>query len=148
MKVLAYKGKRLFSRLIRLQTRSDYSHVAVQMDDGTVIEAWTVSGVRHVASPMTSHTTGTEIDYFEITADYDQEQVLAFLKSQLGKKYDYRGIVRFLTRRAAPADDRWFCSELVLEAFRRGGVDLQSRIPASYATPRDIAMSPLLKQVI
>ena len=142
MKILAYKGRSIPSRLIRLQTRSEYSHVAVQMDDGTVIEAWAIGGVRHVASPTEAHKPGTPIDVFEIKGTYDEGMVRRFLKSQLGKRYDYRAIVRFLTRRKMRADDRWFCSELVIEAFRRGGLHLQARIPASYAPPRDVAMSP------
>jgi len=145
VKILAYKGTSFVSRMIRLQTRSEYSHVAIQLPDETVIEAWTIGGVRHVASPTEAHTPGTEIDVFEITGEYDFGKVLAFLNSQLGKKYDFRAIFRFLTRRKHPLDDRWFCSELVLAAFRTGGLDLLSRLPSSATTPRDITISPLLR---
>ncbi|MBW1672137.1 MAG: hypothetical protein JRJ45_00575 [Deltaproteobacteria bacterium] len=145
MKILAYKGRSIFSKLIKIQTRSDYSHVAFLLDDGTVIEAWALLGVRHVASPTEAHKSGTVIDTFEIESEYDSLATMDFLKSQLGKKYDYRGIVRFLTRRKSPADDRWFCSELVMEALRRGGLDLQERLPSSYATPRDVVISPHLR---
>jgi uncharacterized protein YycO len=145
MRILAYQGKSIISKLIKLQTRSPYSHVAVQLDDETVIETWGLVGVRHVASPKEAHNPNTMIHAFEVIPEYDQELVLKFLKSQLGKKYDYRAIVRFLTRRDSPLDNRWFCSELVLTAFRKAGVDLLARIPASHTSPRDIVMSPLLK---
>lgn len=144
MKIIAYKGKSIFSKLIQLQSRSPYSHVAILLSDGTVVESWAFIGVRHVSSPTEAHKAGTVIETYNIDGDYDELAVMDFLKSQLGKRYDYRGIVRFLTRRASPADNRWFCSELVMEAFRRGGLDLQERLPASYATPRDIVISPHL----
>ena len=145
MKILAYCGTSWPSLLIRLQTRSRYSHVAVEMDDGTVIEAWAFIGVRHVADKFEAHKAGTVIESFEITGDCDQAAVASFLRSQLGKKYDYRSLVRFITRRNTRLDDKWFCSELVLEAFRRGGLELLMRIPASHATPRDIIISPFLR---
>lgn len=146
MKILAYKGTGLVSKLIRLQTRSEYSHVAIQLLDGTVVEAWAAGGVRHVASPLEAHKSKTEIDVFLLTEEFDSGAVLQFLNSQLGKKYDFRSIFRFLTRRSSPLDDRWFCSELVLAAFRMGGLELLARVPSSEVSPRDITISPLLRK--
>ena len=146
MKILLYRGRSLISRLIQFQTRSDYSHVALMMDDCSVYEAWHVGGVRHLRSPFDGHSSGTYIDIFRITdlRDCDVDQVEFFLSKQLGKKYDFASVVRFITRREAPADDKWFCSELVLAALKRGGVELL-RLPPSEASPRDVSISPLLQ---
>jgi len=147
MRILAYKGTSFTSRLIRLQTRSEYSHVSVQLEDDTVIEAWGRGGVRHLSGPLEAHKEGTHIDSFVVNASVDEERVLGFLNSQLGKKYDFLSVMRFFTRRKSSADDRWFCSELVVEAYRQGGVDLLKRLPSSYASPRDVVISPLLVSV-
>ena len=144
MRILAYSGTSWPSLLIRFQSRSRFSHVAVELDDKTVIEAWAFIGVRHVSDKSEAHKAGTVIEAYDITGEYDQDAVESFLHSQLGKKYDYRSLIRFITRRHTRADNKWICSELVLEAFRRGGLELQKRIPASHATPRDIIMSPHL----
>src|SRR5579871_2617400 len=40
MRIALYQGKSLISLLIRWQTRSQYSHAAFLLDDGSVIEAW------------------------------------------------------------------------------------------------------------
>ena len=48
-----------------------------------------------------------------------------------------------LTEGPAPADDRWSCSELVVAAFRAGGLSLLDG-PPSHLSPRDLRLSPYL----
>ena len=115
MRILGYKGKSMTSKLIQLQTRSEYSHVAIMLDDLSVVEAWQGTGVRK-----------------------------DFLLTQLGKKYDYSSVFRFVTRRDALDNDRIFCSELVELAFIRGGLRLLRGNP-SHHSPRDTVMCPYLK---
>ena len=142
MKILLYSGKSWVSRLIRLQTRSRYSHAAVQLPSGTVVEAWR-RGVHMILGPFAHHSVGTVIEVYSVEGDYNLMQVKEFLTAQLGKKYDFRAIFRFLSRRPMPADDRWFCSELVISAFAAGGLDLLNG-PASELSPRDLSLSTCL----
>lgn len=144
MKILQYRGTSFLSWGIRFQTRSKYSHSAILMDDGTVVEAWT-NGVRRVGGISDDHKAGTEVDIFTIDYDFDTARAQLFALDQVGKKYDYWAILRFITRRDEPADDKWFCSELVAAACHDGGCDLLSpRMPHGHISPRDIGMSPLL----
>lgn len=143
LKILAYRGKSLISRAIRFQTRSNYSHIAVSLPDGSVIEAWHVGGVRHVKNASVGHTPGTQVDVFDIAADYDQAAVIAYLKSQVGKKYDFRSILRFISRRDDAHNDKFFCSELSESALLAGGLRLLNGRP-SHHSPRDTVMSPYL----
>lgn len=144
MKILLYQGVSAVSRLIRLQTRSIYSHAAVELDSGMVIEAWH-NGVDLATHYCENHTQGTLVDVFNVAATAKQiEQAACFFFQQLGKKYDFRGVARFLSRRDEPADDRWFCSELVAAGFQQAGIDLLARIPPSHVSPRDLGISPLL----
>jgi uncharacterized protein YycO len=144
MKILQYKGTSLISWGIRFQTRSKYSHSAIWLDDGTVVEAWT-HGVRRVDTPSEDHTPNTEVDIFSINYDFDQAKAQLFALDQIGKKYDYWAIPRFISRRDEPADDKWFCSELVAASCHDGGCDLlHPSMPHGHISPRDIGMSPLL----
>lgn len=145
MRILQYQGLSLMSRAIRWQTRSAYSHTALELDDGSVIEAWT-SGVRHTKTPWTDHKKGTVVDFYEIKAEFDSAFAESWLRSQIGKKYDFQGIVRFMTRRDHPENDSWFCSELALTALDKAGVSLL-HLPSAHASPRDVGISPLLKLV-
>jgi len=145
LKVLGYRGRSLVSKAIQMQTRSPYSHVAVQMQDarGAVIEAWHVGGVREIADPLEGHDSDTVIDVFSVTGLYRETDVVNFLKQELGKKYDFRSVARFLTRIPAKENGKWFCSELVVAAFRHGGLSLQAGSPDMFS-PRDVCMSPYL----
>ena len=145
MKILAYRGVSWISKVIRWQTRSKYSHIAIELKDSSVIEAWHIGGVRRNPTFRTVHSPKTKVDVFEIAGKYDEEKVLDFLKMQIGHKYDFRSIVRFITRKSSHVSPNWFCSELANEAFREGGLDLLSRISSSHLSPRDIAISPVLR---
>ncbi|HET7291155.1 MAG TPA: hypothetical protein VFM88_01895 [Vicinamibacteria bacterium] len=47
-------------------------------------------------------------------------------------------------RPRARVDERWFCAELVAEAYRRQGLELIPT-PSCYAAPRDLARSPVAR---
>lgn len=144
MKILAYRGKSWVSKAIRWQTRSKYSHIAIELDNGSVIEAWHIGGVAHNKNFKVAHTPGTLVDVFGIIGDFDEVAASVFLLDQVGKKYDFGSIVRFMTRRTEPHDDKWFCSELAMEALHAGGVDILKRIPASHVSPGQLVTSPIL----
>ena len=145
MKILLYRGKSFVSKAIQLQTRSPYSHVAIQLDEHEIYEAWHVGGVRRLRYATEGHDSGTVIDICRINnvSDGSVDKVRAFLQSQIGKKYDFKSVLRFITRRKVRADNRWFCSELVLAALEAGGIKLLN-INYSEASPRDVSISPNL----
>jgi hypothetical protein len=113
-----------------------------------VIEAWGRGGVRHLDSFHSGHSDNTRIDLYTIPAwtVTRQNKYWAWLKTQLGKKYDWRGVLGFLSRRDAAANqNRWFCSELIHAASVHVGDPLLANIPSRRVTPRDIITSPLLQ---
>ena len=143
--IALYRGRSWVSKAIRWQTRSVYSHAAWVMGDGSVIEAWQ-SGVRHVANLSVAHTPKTVVDLFAIPnmIDHYKNHVEKFLLEQLGKSYDYRGVLRFLSRRQGKNPDRWFCSELVAEACNQQWLPLLRRVDSSAVSPGMISYSPYL----
>lgn len=145
MKILLYRGKSFVSKAIQLQTRSAYSHVAIQLGDYEIYEAWHVGGVRKLRYATEGHSDGTPIDIYRIDyiPDGAVDKIRKFLQQQVGKKYDFKSVLRFITRRKVRADDRWFCSELVLAALEAGGIKLLN-INYSEASPRDVSISPHL----
>lgn len=147
MRILLYQGKSVISRIIRWQTRSRYSHAAIELDSRQIIEAWHVGGVRLLESVYEGHTPRTVVDCFEVDGDYDGDAVEGWLLRQVGQKYDFTAIARFMSRRDHPTNGKWFCSELTAEAFKIGGLELLRRIPPSHISPRDLSLSPLLRYV-
>ena len=152
MRVAAYRGKSFISRAIRWQTRGVYSHVAVMLSEREIVEAWhNPAEVRVIGSLSEGHTRGTPVDIFEI--DIDSQQCLAvrdFLLDQVGKPYDFAGVLRFLSRREKNNPDKWFCSELAFSAFRYAQLNLLERIEPHHVDPVTMMTTPyarFIKQV-
>jgi len=144
VKILLFKGKTVISRFIRWQTRSPYSHAALLLDDGrSIIESVEGAGVRERF--LTEDDAGG-FDAFMVPglSPTQAAAVISFARAQLGRKYDYWAIIRFIDRERMPENDRWFCSELVFQAFDQAGVKLLVRIDSWAVSPGMLALSPLL----
>ena len=145
--ILLYSGTSTISRLIRWQTRSQYSHAAAILPDGTLIEAREFEGVLS-RYPTISRDMEAERFTVEVT-DAQAEIIERFLKAQVGKRYDYTMVARFVTRRdeARRTSKKWFCSELVFAAFKKAGVALLRDTEPWEVSPGMLARSPLLTPV-
>jgi len=150
MKILGYRGTSLTSHAIKLQTRSIYSHIGVQLNDGSVVEAWAegfFSGsVRRIENPFVGHADDTLIDVHVLTPyalnKFTESAAEAYLLAQIGQAYDYSSVLRFMTRREATDNNKKFCSELAELAFIQGGLRLLNGNPSEHS-PRDTMMSPM-----
>jgi uncharacterized protein YycO len=128
------------------RTWSAYSHVAVEISEGEMIDAWK-GGVRSIRHPFVGHDAATAIEAFSISnlTARQEVSVAEALRAELGRPYDYRGVLRFISRRD-PAEDnrRWFCSELAFDALDRFGCHLLRRVPAWRVSPGMLVTSPFL----
>lgn len=144
MKLLFTTKKRSpVSALIRFFTWSKYSHVDVIMsDENLVIGAYPGTGVtiagRH--QRVAESKRWAIMDLGDVPIEYVEEH----LKSQIDKKYDWGGVLGFLSRRNWDKDDRWFCSELVVWACEQVGYRLFAE-RSNRITPRDLYISPMLE---
>jgi hypothetical protein len=109
MKVIfARNNLSVISKIIRLYTWSDWSHVGV-IDGNYVIEAIGGKGVSR-----------THIKAFK--KRYDHTCVrhipgnIEIAKALIGKKFDQRGLWGGLLHLRIQDPDKWFCSELVAHA--------------------------------
>ncbi len=154
--LLCFRGRGPVSGLIRLLTRSPYSHVgAIYLFEGRVYCLEAVgAGVRLILMSELVRRYHGGIDYFELldVTDDQRRGAIGFGFQQLGKLYNHGGLVRFLvyvltgwkSRRRQRAT--WFCSEIFVEAYRLQDVRL---VPhrAAYAAPADLAASDRVRFV-
>lgn len=141
--------------MIRAVTGSVYSHVGLVYlieERRYCLEAVAKGVSLGVMSEVAKRYAGG-IDYFEVELSAAvRHKATLFALEQLGKSFDFVGLMRFFLRIAfclrtrARRDQRWFCAELVAEAYRRQGFEL-ARTPSCYASPKDLATSPLARRL-
>lgn len=103
-----YKGPgRLFDKLIRWWTGSPYSHVAIIVA-GQCFEADAWQG-KVVSRPWANNYNPDNWDMVDIEHDTSPASWLA---DQVGKRYDYLGILGFLIPWRFDVESWWYCSEL------------------------------------
>ena len=146
-RILLFRGRGFISWAIRFQTRSPYSHAAVEISPGTIIESWQGAGVRQKHITDYRNVDAFTINFSPSTSpQYSPKLLIEFLQRQIGLRYDYRSVFRFLSRRTAPSNSSFFCSELVFASCLSAGLPLLSRIPPSHVSPGHLALSPYLTQ--
>jgi uncharacterized protein YycO len=140
--IILFKGRGFISQMIRWQTRSRFSHAALRMRDGRIVEAWQGKGVR-----ITELTDYADVEVFRVPSMSDEQwdKAIAFACAEVGKGYDYWGVIRFVSRRLLPTTERWFCSELVFAAIRAAGVNLLQNVHPEQVAPGAIALSPYVQ---
>jgi uncharacterized protein YycO len=146
MKIALFKGSGIIATLIRWQSRSSYAHAAVIDENGVVYEALT-TGVRSAQLWTTDHTR-SDYDLFEVETTPEQNDMMrSFLWRQLGKRYDFTMVLRFLTREQETRNStgKWFCSELVFAAFAYAGIKLFERTEPWEVSPGMLARTPLAR---
>lgn len=109
------------SLLLRTVMWSAWSHCAL-IDDDHVIEAAFGHGVRR--RPLDELLDeASEFEIVEIPVG-SPTAVLAAARTQIGKPYDWRGVLGIAARRRWQDTDSWFCSEFIAWACARGGTPL------------------------
>jgi hypothetical protein len=131
-----------FSGLIRLVTWSVWSHVQVCID-GRLIGAQPLGGVQrrslHAGLKGVSKAAVAAVDL----TDGEYTALRHLLQGQLGRGYDWRGLVGLAARAHIDAAARWFCSELPAWAFSGAGKRLIAQ-DAWRTTPQQLWVSPVI----
>lgn len=141
--IRAYKGKSLIGLLIRWQTRSPYSHIALQFGD-MIVESHANTGV--VSRYVQAGDEVADVFSVEVTED-SYRRMLEWCLSHVGDKYDWLAILRFISRKRCWSDVKWFCSELAYAAFQHVGINLLVRTEAWEVSPGMLVRSPLLQEL-
>lgn len=135
MKIIFSTGPHLGSRLLRAVLFSEWSHCGIVMESGrTVIEASAKYGV--VETPIEKFTRYGEWAIQDCPVP-DEAAAHAEARAQLGKGYDWLGLLGLALTREWHNPQDWFCSELVQHCKVTGGLhDL--RYDKWRVTPRDL----------
>lgn len=122
---------------IRAGSWSKWSHVAL-IDGEDVLEAVALHGV--VRTPLATRKQQDTSWQVVTLACRDRQAIIDAAATQLGKPYDYTGVIGIGLHRDWQQDDSWFCSELVAWAFQQGGSPLFRPGASRRVTPQDIWM--------
>lgn len=115
---------------------SPWSHCGV-IDGEEVIQAMAGAGV--VVTPLAEFKAhASEWAVIDIHPVNDSVMLVA-ARAQVGKDYDYLGVVGIGLHRTWHEPDAWFCSELVAYALMCGGLNL-FRLDADRITPQHLWM--------
>jgi len=162
-KIAFYKGvppralDRFVSKAIRIWTRSIYSHVElVDTNNSQNIEDWHWYSAR-ASSDIVGGLTTKEIlqhqplkdwDIFDINNKYDRSIGIEYIRTQIGKNYDWTGI--FLAQilpLSINIPHRWFCSEIVHRALLSMGVQFKYSASQRYS-PKSLYVELMELKVI
>lgn len=144
---LIFKGHGFYDFFIRLFTRSDFTHIALDLGDNMLIESYPGVGVR--IRRYSDHEMG--LCRFRYTDQATLQRVFPNIRkwvmSQVGKKYDYWGIIGFAFNDPKLHDlYRWFCSTFFDVAYEIGGIILFHK-KETLIDPGDIAANPLFDEI-
>lgn len=132
---------------IRVATWSRFSHVDfIVPKTGTVIGALALKGgvTEYLLKDRLSESTHWAI--YEYDADADR--VLAHLRTQVGKPYDWLACVGIFMHRDWQQSDAWECSELQGWAAQKSGCPLVNpQLRLNRVSPETLLRSPQLRLV-
>lgn len=145
--ILLVRTATLWGWLIRLVTRSEWSHVALYIGDGMIAEIDAFQG---------AHVSPLAYDRYQVLRHpaMTEEQAavaVAWCRGQVGAMYDWGVIVEIGLRivyglhACIDSGRRYICTELVLEAYRAADIDLAPGCDA--LTPGEFSELPGLEPV-
>jgi uncharacterized protein YycO len=125
---------KIISKSIQWWTKSPYFHVEMIIKEKWISTNPSVGTVyiRDLEQLKTNY------DYYDVEVDGRKlKQVMTFINSQVGKKYDYWGILMSTVINANKEDkEKWFCSELISAILTM--FNISSPKNANQMTPADI----------
>ncbi len=140
----------LVSKIIRLRTLSQWSHVGILSGYHRGVHLVISARWKGVVEDILEYDWPKTRQVLRVRGITEAEvrTIVGFCKMQLGKRYDFCGLLDFLTFQKHQSDDRWFCSELVYAALRYAGIDIfRGRKDRAFVSPGDIYENPLLEIV-
>lgn len=138
-----YNGKEnFFNKMTCWRTNGNHSHVEIIFADGFSFSSsqWD-GGVRFKDILYTSTDKWDILDIPDMGVR-KEKLMKEWCESQVGKKYDYRGILRFFVGVKEDNPDKWFCSEICCAALQRVRV-LPSLLVPSQMSPEDLYIAVL-----
>lgn len=119
LQIASFHGISFLSKVVKIWTRSEYSHVGYITKSGDLIETiqnkfW---GLTHT---FKYHSPNTPIEIWEKEIDEHQHHLIESFLFDLAErrvKYDWMGILGFVFKTKNENPKAYFCSEGICEAF-------------------------------
>lgn len=147
--IILVKGRDLLGKTIDDIEHSKYSHSAIYIGSGKIVEAeWN----KVICSPMEKYAGQADIfrPKFDLTI-VQQSKIVEYAKSCVGEPYDYflllLELVRYALHVILPYKEhkKVICSVLVDDCYRKAGIELCPGV--KYPSPADIAISKLIIKI-
>ena len=132
MQIIFASDKEPISKIISTVTACKYHHVGAVFGD-FVIEA-RFKGV--VKTPLDEFKKRGEYEIFDYPLD-NEDVALDFAKMQIGKEYDFAGLISFPLRVQWQDSSKWYCSESVAAITKAGGNPIAHE-SLTGVSPRDL----------
>ncbi len=146
VKIHFTKKNTLISKLVRILSCTEYSHVEIDVAD-VCYSAKPFRGVYKQYKRDLLDDNNVIETWFVDDRGIKTEKLVEFLEEQVGKKYDYLPVfaLGFLRQNWRQNSNKWFCSELVDQAMRIANVPLSNKfIDSSKLTISQLRSSPVL----
>jgi hypothetical protein len=110
-------GKSTYSKAIQFQTGGEFTHTSINLN-GVIYEAVIKKGVIKTEEKNWDSSTVCSSTTFNI--DVHTHRALKYwLDAQVGKGYDYLGILSFIWKFIKQKKGKWWCSELGTETLAK-----------------------------
>ena len=142
--IRAYRGRGLLCWFIRWQTRSPYSHVALQF--GSIAYEsypWKKPGKPRGLIEFDMTDADYAADAFGIEVpEHVYVSMERWAESHVGDRYDWLAIFRFISRRRYTSNDKWICSEWIFKDFLDHCIRLLNETEEWEVSPGLLVRSP------
>jgi hypothetical protein len=135
--IVAYESKSIFGKLIRYWTRHEFSHVEVMRQNPEKDSLTSTIGALELKGVVWSDINEKKGKYeiFEITLTKEEYKLFwQYIYANLGKGYDYLGILGFVFTKFKENPNRFYCSELIYKALLHAKVNYWNE-PQKYMPP-------------
>lgn len=119
MKLLFTRRRHIGSWLIRFVTWSEYSHVDIVIDDHYLIGSVAGDGV--VINSINYRLDKASKAVVMNLPVKSIDDAVSYAKSQIGKGYDWWGVIGIGLKRDWQDDDKWSCAEFVAAVAKHSG---------------------------
>lgn len=148
--IVFHKGKTPIARIIRLLTKSSYSHCALVIDTLHLIQLdWkTPTTIKHLEYPLGNY------DVYELTINLTEEEkrkIIRFIRDRISTSYDWKLIFsRFFNiligTPIVSSESKYNCDELIVDALRSVGINLIEKDVKM--TPDTLSKSKQLRKIV
>ena len=147
--ILLIRGDTWVDKIIKLVTRSPYSHVVGVVNSDHVVEILPFSTARF--KKIQDYTGRADVFTCERLSNDDRTKIISYVNGKLGTSYNYNLLFweasRYFLNWVWPYEnkDSSICSTLWSEAYRKAGIDLCPDV--KFPAPGDLAKSRYLHKV-